>query len=194
MRNGLCTCNEKKVDEDMRRVTTNRNTLKRLDALIALPLARFRRALTELTPEELEALQARIAVQSVKSRWARGGHGLARHRSVHELGLLARRQRRDASRTGDPAWSRGAAPPRRNRSHYARAGAGGSGRARGLTTLLNRERSRWPSPFPGAGVWRPCQKRGSPTAPVTPGAASHMARGSWLSSSAGSSRAAPPRG
>jgi hypothetical protein len=92
MRNGLCTCNEKKVDEDMRRVTTNRNTLKRLDALIALPLAQFRRALTGLTPEELEALQARIAVQSVKSRWARGGHGLARHRSVHELGLLARRR------------------------------------------------------------------------------------------------------
>jgi hypothetical protein len=68
MRNGLCTCNEKKVDEDMRRVTTNRNTLKRLDALIALPLAQFRRALTGLTPEELEALQVRIAVRSVKSR------------------------------------------------------------------------------------------------------------------------------
>jgi hypothetical protein len=66
--------------------------VKRLDALIALPLARFRRALTELTPEELEALEARIAVQSVKSRWARGGHGLARHRSIHELGLLARRK------------------------------------------------------------------------------------------------------
>ena len=76
----------------MRRVPTNRNIAKRLDALIALPLARFRRALTELTPEELEALQARIAVQSVKSRWARGGHGLARHRSLHELELLARRE------------------------------------------------------------------------------------------------------
>ena len=60
--------------------------------MIALPLARFRRALTELTPEELSALEARIALQSVKSRWARGGHGLARHRSLHELGLLARRQ------------------------------------------------------------------------------------------------------
>jgi hypothetical protein len=80
------------VEEEMRRVTTNRNIAKRLDALIDLPLARFRRALTEQTPEELEALEARIAVQSVKRRWARGGHGLARHRSVLELGLLARRQ------------------------------------------------------------------------------------------------------
>ena len=80
------------MEEDMRRVTTKRNNAKRLDAMIALPLARFRRALTELTPEELEALQHRIAVQSVKSRWARGGHGLARHRSMHELGLLARRE------------------------------------------------------------------------------------------------------
>jgi hypothetical protein len=80
------------MDEDMRRVTTNRNTAKRLDAIIALPLERFRRALTELTAEELSALEARIALQSVKSRWARGGHGLARHRSLHELGLLARRE------------------------------------------------------------------------------------------------------
>src|ERR687897_3723174 len=80
------------MEEDMRRVTTNRNTTKRLDAMIALPLARFRRALTELTPEELSALEARIGVQSVKSRWARGGHGISRHRSMNELGLLARRQ------------------------------------------------------------------------------------------------------
>ena len=76
----------------MRRVTTNRNIAKRLDGLIALPLARFRRALTELTPDELETLEARIAVQSVKSRWARGGHGIARHRSTLELDLLARRE------------------------------------------------------------------------------------------------------
>ena len=76
----------------MRRVTTHRNTAKRLDATIALPLARFRRVLTDLTPEELSALEARIAVLSVKSRWARGSsHGIARHRSPHELGLLARR-------------------------------------------------------------------------------------------------------
>ena len=30
-------------------------------------------------------------MQSVKSRWARGGHGVARHRSPLELDLLARR-------------------------------------------------------------------------------------------------------
>src|SRR5215212_8417243 len=76
----------------MRRIRTNRNTAKRLDAMIALPLGSFRRALTELSPEELSALEARIAVQSVKSRWARGGHGIARHRSTLELGLLARRE------------------------------------------------------------------------------------------------------
>jgi hypothetical protein len=70
---------------------TTRHNAKRLDAMIALPLARFRRALSELTPEELSALEARIALQSVKSRWARGGHGIARHRSTLELGLLARR-------------------------------------------------------------------------------------------------------
>ena len=75
----------------MRRTTTNRNTAKRLDVLIALPLARFRRALTALTPEELSALETRIALQSVRSRWARGAHGIARHRSALELDLLARR-------------------------------------------------------------------------------------------------------
>jgi hypothetical protein len=80
------------MEKDMRRGITNRHTAKRLDAMIALPLARFRRALAELTPEELSALEARITLQSVKNRWARGGHGLARHRSLHELGLLARRQ------------------------------------------------------------------------------------------------------
>jgi hypothetical protein len=80
------------MEEEMRRVTTKRNEAKRLDAMIALPLARFRRALSELTPEELLALETRIAVQSVKSRWARGGHGIARHRSPLQLDLLARRQ------------------------------------------------------------------------------------------------------
>jgi len=79
------------MEKDMRRGATNRHTAKRLDTLIDLPLARFRRALTELTPEELTALESRIALQNVKNRWARGGHGIARHRSVHELGLLARR-------------------------------------------------------------------------------------------------------
>jgi hypothetical protein len=80
------------MEEEMRRVTTKRNEAKRLDAMIALPLARFRRTLGELTPEELSALEARIAVQSVKNRWARGGHGIARHRSPLELDLLTRRQ------------------------------------------------------------------------------------------------------
>ena len=70
---------------------SRRNHLKRMDALLALPLGRFRRALIELTPDELESLETRIAVQSVKSRWARGGHGVARHRATNELGLLARR-------------------------------------------------------------------------------------------------------
>ena len=69
-----------------------RNDVKRLDAMIALPLARFRRALPELTPEVLAALETRIAVQSVKSRWARGIYGIARHRSPLELDMLARRQ------------------------------------------------------------------------------------------------------
>ena len=76
----------------MRQVTMKRNQAKRLDAMIVLPLARFRRALSELTAEELAALEARIAVQSVKSRWERGGHGIARHRSALELDLLARRE------------------------------------------------------------------------------------------------------
>lgn len=75
----------------MARTMSRRSHVKRMDALLALPLARFRRALIELTPDELEALEARIALQSVKSRWARGSHGVARHRSVNELGLLARR-------------------------------------------------------------------------------------------------------
>jgi hypothetical protein len=80
------------MEEDMRRIMTTRNSAKRLDAMIALPLARFRRALSELTSEELSALEARIAVHNVKSRWARGGHGVARHRSTLELELLARRE------------------------------------------------------------------------------------------------------
>ncbi len=84
------------MEEDMRRVTTTRKNAKRLDAMIALPLARFRRALSELTPEELEALETRIILQSVKSRWARGSHGVARHQATLDLGLLARRA--DATR------------------------------------------------------------------------------------------------
>ena len=75
----------------MAQTLSRRSHVKRMDALLALPLARFRRALIELTPDELEALETRIGVQSVKSRWARGSHGVARHQSANELGLLARR-------------------------------------------------------------------------------------------------------
>ncbi len=75
----------------MARQMSRRNEVKRFDALLALPLGRFRRALTELTPGELESLETRITAQSVKSRWARGGHGVARHRAASDLGLLARR-------------------------------------------------------------------------------------------------------
>ncbi|MBA2597705.1 MAG: hypothetical protein H0V00_13865 [Chloroflexia bacterium] len=64
---------------------------KRNDALLALPLARFRRALADLSANELVALEARLAVQQVRSRWARGGSGIARHRVPGELGMLARR-------------------------------------------------------------------------------------------------------
>jgi hypothetical protein len=79
------------MEDEMSRSMSRRNEVKRLDALLALPLERFRRALTELTPGELEALETRIAVQSVKSRWERGGHGVARHRAMNDLGLLGRR-------------------------------------------------------------------------------------------------------
>jgi hypothetical protein len=63
-----------------------------LDAIIALPMARFRTTLDRLSSDELAALDARIAVQIIRNRWARGGHGIARHRSPNALGLLARRQ------------------------------------------------------------------------------------------------------
>jgi hypothetical protein len=62
-----------------------------MDALLALPLGRFRRALSGLTPGELETLETRIGLRSVKSRWARGSHGLARHQAANDLRLLARR-------------------------------------------------------------------------------------------------------
>ena len=75
----------------MSRSMSRQNEAKRLDALLALPLGRFRRALTELTNGELEALENRVALKSVKSRWARGGHGVARHRAANDLGLMARR-------------------------------------------------------------------------------------------------------
>ncbi len=62
-----------------------------MDALLALPLGRFRRALTRLTPGELEMLETRIDVQSVKCRWLLGGQGVARHQAANDLRLLARR-------------------------------------------------------------------------------------------------------
>ena len=66
---------------------------KRCDALLALPLAAFRRALTHLSVEELAALQRCLTVQMIRGRWQRGGgHGVERHRSANALGLLARRQ------------------------------------------------------------------------------------------------------
>jgi hypothetical protein len=70
---------------------TKRHETKRLDTLLALPLDRFRRALTGLTTDDLAALDARLALQQVRSRWARGGFGIARHRSPQELALLRRR-------------------------------------------------------------------------------------------------------
>jgi hypothetical protein len=90
----------------MTRTATKRNETKRMDALLALPLDRFRRALVGLTADELTALQTRLALQRVRSRWARGGFGIARHRSQQELALLDRRemalhQERD-TRVGSP--------------------------------------------------------------------------------------------
>jgi hypothetical protein len=76
----------------MTRTTTKRNETKRMETLLALPLERFRRALTGLTPDELAALEARLMLQRVRSRWARGGFGVARHRSSQDLALLGRRE------------------------------------------------------------------------------------------------------
>jgi hypothetical protein len=69
---------------------TAKNT-KRLDALVALPLDRFRTAIARLSPDELAALEARIELLMVKTRWMRGSHGLERHRAPLELALLDRR-------------------------------------------------------------------------------------------------------
>ena len=70
---------------------TNRTQIKRLDGLIALPLARFRTAAGQLSLDELAALERRIEQMTVKQRWALGGHGIERHRAPNELELLARR-------------------------------------------------------------------------------------------------------
>ena len=75
----------------VQRSTRKRHETKRLDALLALPLDRFRRAAARLSGDELAALEARLGVQRMKHRWARGGSGVERHRSPQELALLARR-------------------------------------------------------------------------------------------------------
>ncbi len=75
----------------MPRPRSNRQRHRRLDAVIALPLARFRTAIGALTLEELTALAQRIDVKIVEQRWALGSHGIARHRAPRELELLSRR-------------------------------------------------------------------------------------------------------
>ncbi len=75
----------------MPRTLANRRETKRIDALIALPLDRFRADIARLTPDEIAALESRIALMMVKQRWALGSHGVERHRAQGELGLLARR-------------------------------------------------------------------------------------------------------
>ncbi len=87
----------------MPRTRSNRPQNRRLDALIALPLARFRTAVAALAPEELTALAHRIELKIVEQRWALGGHGLARHRAPQELALISRRL--DETRIGQSASS-----------------------------------------------------------------------------------------
>ncbi len=87
----------------MPRTRSNRQLNRRLDALIALPLARYRTAVAALTPEERVALAHRIELKIVEQRWALGGHGLARHRAPQELALLSRRL--DETRIGLAASS-----------------------------------------------------------------------------------------
>lgn len=79
-------------DVMMRRSISPRAQVKRLDSLLGMPLARFRRAIADISDDELAALEARIALQQVRNRWARGSHGSARLRAPHELALLGRRE------------------------------------------------------------------------------------------------------
>ena len=69
-----------------------RNETKRLDAMLAQSLARFRRTLSHLTDDELTALGRRLALREVRHRWELSGHGLERHRAPLALALLARRR------------------------------------------------------------------------------------------------------
>lgn len=80
----------------MPRTRSNRQQNRRFDALIALPLARYRVAIAALSAEELFALKRRIELKIVEQRWALGSHGMARHRAPGELALLDRR--REATR------------------------------------------------------------------------------------------------
>jgi hypothetical protein len=96
-------------------------TAKRLDALIAQPLATFRRSIGRLSVADLAALQLRIEVLTIAARWARGGHGLVRHRSRGELEKLGRRaeelRREIASRrVANPVRLLESDPPPRQRS------------------------------------------------------------------------------
>jgi hypothetical protein len=79
------------MDESVSTRTLKRHEAKRLDALIALPLARFRTAIGRLDAGELAALEDRIELHLVKQRWALGSHGIERHRAPNELALLGRR-------------------------------------------------------------------------------------------------------
>ena len=79
------------VETRTSKTKTKTSEPRRTDAMLALPLARFRRALSAASEDELTAIEARIVVQMVRSRWARGSHGVARHRASNDLVLLARR-------------------------------------------------------------------------------------------------------
>jgi hypothetical protein len=90
----------------MDRSRTRTKTMRRLDALLTLPLDQFRRRLAQLTFDELTALDSRISQQEIKQRWALGSHGVERHRAPGELARLARRQ----SATRRERTARAAAP------------------------------------------------------------------------------------
>jgi hypothetical protein len=60
--------------------------------MLAMPLARYRRALTHLSDDELTALARRLTLQEIRRRWELGSHGLARHCAPLALELLARRR------------------------------------------------------------------------------------------------------
>lgn len=91
----------------MHRSSTKRAEAKRMDALLGLPLDRYRRALSRLSADELAALEARLGVQRMKHGLARGGFGVERHRARQALALLGRRE----AALRDERAARAAAPP-----------------------------------------------------------------------------------